>query len=203
MQKAIANIISTSSKIDFDFKYNKCKSLEEIDHSLPTLIVGYDTAKRYIKNFRILKKHYPEQRIWWTFMKTEKRVDYDKDINDFHNIIIDEITKGVEYSLIDVINFTKEEKENIWNMLMSDKDKVVYNYYNKFLFIYNKEEKKVYGLPLTTCRFIGKNTDKIIDKMKNNVNNEFVYDFSNIPSEIRRKLETNIHYLVVLNEYFC
>ena len=78
MQKPVANIITNSNKIDFEFKYNKCKSLEEIDVSLPTLIIGYNNAKRYIKNFNILNKAYPEQKIWWTFLKTEKRVDYER-----------------------------------------------------------------------------------------------------------------------------
>ena len=96
MQKSVANIITNSNKIDFEFKYNKCKSLEEIDVSLPTLIIGYNNAKRYIKNFNILNKAYPEQKIWWTFLKTEKRVDYDEYEYDKQDLLdaLDELTDG-------------------------------------------------------------------------------------------------------------
>lgn len=200
---SVANIITTSNKIDFGFKYNKCKSLEEIDNTLPTLIIGYNIAKDNIKNFSLLRKEYTEQKIWWTFLKTEKRVDYDKDLSNFNSVIINEIVKDIKYQLIDVINLKKEEKESIWKELLSNKNKIIYNYFNKMLFIYINENKKVYGLPLTTCRFLGNDTDKIIKKLKKNLNNYFINDFNNITVDIRRKLDNNIHYLVVLSEYFC
>lgn len=202
MTEAIANIVTTTNKVDFNFKYNKCKTMEEIDVSLPTLIVGYNIAKSNINGFKILEKCYPEQKLWWTYLKTESRIDYDKDLSDFNEVVINNITENIDYSLIDVINFTKEEKEDIWRILLSNRNKIIYNHYNKFLFIYDKDYKKVYGLPLTTCRFLGKNTDKIIEKLKDNNNNQFIYDFNKIPLDIRRKLDGNIHYLLVLNEYF-
>lgn len=200
---AVANIVTTSNKIDFDFKYNKCKSMGEIDKSLPTLIIGYAIAKENINNFTLSRKSYPEQNIWWTYLKTEKRIDYDNDINNFYNTVVDKITDNIKYFLIDIINFTDEEKKNIWKLLLSDNNKLIYNYYNKFLFIYINELKTVYGLPLSTCRFLGKNTEKLIDKLKNCKKNEFLYNFNNIPVEIRRRMETDIHKLLVLNEYFC
>lgn len=203
MQNAVANILTTSNKIEFGFKYNKCKSMEEIDKSLPTLIIGYNIAKENISNFTLLRKSYPEQNIWWTYLKTEKRVDYDNDIIDFYNIIIDNITKNLKYSLIDIVNFSENEKKNVWELLLSNKNKLIYNHYNKFLFIYISDLKTVYGLPLTTCRFLGKNTDKLLEKLKKCEKNEFLLNFNNIPVEIRRKMDSDIHNLLVLNEYFC
>ena len=111
MQKPVANIITNSNKIDFEFKYNKCKSLEEADASLPTLIIGYNNAKKYIKNFNILVKAYPEQKLWWTFLKTEKRADYDDDIAKFNETVINEHIKDIKYSFIDVIKLRLSEKK--------------------------------------------------------------------------------------------
>ena len=199
----VANIVTTSNKVEFGFKYNKCKTMGEIDTSLPTLIIGYNVAKESIDNFTLLRKSYPEQNVWWTYLKTEKRVDYDNDLNNFHNVVVNNISNNVTYSLIDIINLSTEDKENIWKMLLSNKNKVIYNYYNKFLFIYVNEDNIVYGLPLTTCRFLGKDTDKLIKKLNKIESNKFVYDFNNIPIEIRRKMDDNIHQLLVLNEYFC
>lgn len=203
MQNATANIVSTSNRVDFGFKFNKCKSMEEIDKSLPTMVIGYKLAKETIKGFNILTKCYPEQNVRWTYLKTEKRTDYDKDLNAFQNNVIKDITNKVKYKLVDVIKLNTEEKEIIWKKFLSDNKKTIYDYYNKFLFVYVKEENIVYGLPLTTCRYLGKNTDKILNKMRKNENNTFIYDFNEIPAEIRKKLEADIHYLVALNEYFC
>lgn len=203
MQKSVANIITNSNKIDFEFKYNKCKSLEEIDVSLPTLIIGYNNAKRYIKNFNILNKAYPEQKIWWTFLKTEKRVDYDDDIVKFNEIVINEHVKDINYSLIDVININLSEIKKIIKYFFLDDDiKLVYNYFNRFLFIYSKKYKTVWGISLVTLRFCGINSNKILNKIYNNENNIKITDLSNIPFSIRKQIGDNIHYQLSLYEYF-
>ena len=203
MQKSVANIITNSNKIDFEFKYNKCKSLEEIDVSLPTLIIGYNNAKRYIKNFNILNKAYPEQKIWWTFLKTEKRVDYDDDILKFNEIVINEHVKDINYSLIDVININLSEiKKIIKYFLLDDDIKLVYNYLNRFLFIYSKKYKTVWGISLVTLRFCGINSNKILNKIYNNENNIKITDLSNIPFSIRKQIGDDIHYQLSLYEYF-
>ena len=95
MPQPITNIVTNLKRISFNFNYKKCKTLEEIDKSLPTLIIGYNEAKQMINGFNILKKDYPEQRVWWTFSKTEKRTDYDKDIEGYYNVLINEMTKTV------------------------------------------------------------------------------------------------------------
>ena len=51
MQKVLANVITDLTRVKFDIKVNKCKSMDEIDKSLPTLIIGYKNAKKYIKDF--------------------------------------------------------------------------------------------------------------------------------------------------------
>jgi hypothetical protein len=48
-KEALANIVTTSNKIKFDLPVNKCKDLSYIDKSLPTLIIGYDMAKKILK----------------------------------------------------------------------------------------------------------------------------------------------------------
>lgn len=203
MQKPVANIITNSNKIDFEFKYNKCKSLEEIDLSLPTLIIGYNNAKKYIKDFNILKKAYPEQKIWWTFLKTEKRTDYDEDIVQFNEVVINEHVKDIKYSLIDVINIDFNEKKKIIRYFLSDDKKIVYNYFNKFLFTYSKKYKIVWGISLATLRFCGVNTNKLLNRIYNNTNNTRVSDLNNIPFSLRKQIGDNIHYELSLYEYFC
>lgn len=201
--KPVANIITSSNKIDINFNYNKCKTMGEIDKSLPTLIIGYKNASEYINNFKITHKCYPEQNIWWTFLKTEKRIDYDNDIRNFNKIIIDNLIKDVSYSLFDIINFDKQKKKEYWNDILSNSEKIIYNYYNKFLFIYFSNENKVIGLPINTCKFIGVDIKKILNKLKENKNNKFIKNINSIPFLVRRDIDNEIHKLLVLYPYFC
>ena len=51
MEEALANIITNSNKIKFDLPVNKCKDISCRDETLPTLIIGYENAKKYIQGF--------------------------------------------------------------------------------------------------------------------------------------------------------
>lgn len=202
MKKIIANVVTNNSRIDFAFGFNKCRSLEETDTSLPTLIIGYQLAKKEIKDFNILKKFYENEKIWWTFLKTERRVDYDRDIINFSEYVLRNLVEDVEYSLIDVVNFTKDEIKEKIDYLYSPNNKLIYNYYGKFLFIKDENKAIVYGLPLTTCRYLGVDTDKFLKKLKSLQNNKFIYDINDIPIDIRRIFGSNTHYLLALYDYF-
>ena len=202
MPKPITNIVTNLKRISFNFNYKKCKTLEEIDKSLPTLIIGYNEAKQMINGFNILKKGYPEQNLWWTFSKMEKRADYDKDIEGYYTVLINEMTKTVKYTLCDILTLSKEEKKKLWKYLSSDRNKLVYNHFNKFLFIYDKELNEVFGLSLSTCRYLGCDTSELLAKIANIPNNKIINDFNSYPNEIKRKLQYNIHYMLPLYDYF-
>lgn len=202
MQKSIANIITNANKVDFDYKFNKCKTLEEIDTSLPTLIIGLENAKKYIKDFNILKKEYIEQNLWWTFKKTEKRAIYDIDIVNFNNMVIDFLVKDVKYSLIDIVNLDKTKKYKVIKYLLSNEDKLLYNYFNKFLFIYSSEHKIVWGISLTTLRYCGIDTNKLLGKIYKNKNNRQIIDIDVIPLSVKKITYNDIHKQVALYDYF-
>lgn len=203
MENAIANVITSSNKLELNFKYNKIKRLEEADASFPTLVIGYYNAKSLISGFDILRKDYDGGKLWWTFSKTEKRAVYDIDIMKFSDTVVDNLVKGVRYELVDVISLDKKHIFSAARKFLSDKDKLVYNMYNKFLFAYVKDEKAVYGIPLTTLRFCGVDTRKIMKKVLRNKHNRMVDDINVIPASLRRRMGTNLHYQLVLYEYFC
>ena len=113
MQKVLANVITDLTRVKFDIKVNKCKSMDEIDKSLPTLIIGYKNAKKYIKDFNILKKSYHKQNLWWTFSKTERGVDFQDDIYKFSMEAIDNIIDKVEYQYVDYIDCSMEKAKKI------------------------------------------------------------------------------------------
>lgn len=203
MQKPMANVVAKSSRIKLDIKVNYYKHMEEVkDKSLPTLIIGLQEAKKSISDFDILIKEYQSQNLWWTFSKTERGVDYQDDIIDFCNKVINNIVNEVTYEYVNLYECTYYKIKNILRYLLSNDNKVCYNDNNSFLFIYSKKYKKIWGFSLSTLRFYGikeKNIDKIINNIKNA---EFINNFSRIPSKIKKTVGDKLHYNIVLYDYF-
>lgn len=202
MAKPIANILTNSKRVNIKYKFNKCKTLEETNTSLPTLIIGYENAKKYIKNFDILTKNQENTNIWWTFSKTENNSEYEEDLSKFNEVIINQLIKDIKYKLIDLIQITKFTKRKILKWLISDSKKLLYNLNNNFLFILDKKEKIIYGLSLTTLRYFGGDDKILIKKLLKYPHNELIEDFNAIPIDIRRTIGDNIHYLVGIYENF-
>ena len=106
MKKYIGNVIVSSPNYKVDNCFNKCLSLSNIDKTLPTLIIGLQNAKKEINDFNILNKKYDNDMLWWTFSKTERRSDHDKDIIDFHNYCISNIVNNIKYYYINYVNLS-------------------------------------------------------------------------------------------------
>lgn len=200
--KSIANIVTNSKKVNFNLSYNKCRDLSEIDESLPTLIIGFENAKKTIRNFNILKKHYPEQNLWWTYGRTERMSDYIDDTRHFENIAIEKITDSVAYSNIDVINESPVRKMRMLRYLMSDDKKIVYSHYGKILFVYSPRYKTVWGLSLLTMRYFGYDPKKMLSFVFKNKNNSYINDLNEIPVSVKRDYRYDIPKQIVLYEYF-
>ena len=62
-----------------------------LDSDLPKLIIGLELSKRHIDNFSIIEKK-ANDNLYWTFKKTEKRNDYEKDLNNFYKEVIKNIS---------------------------------------------------------------------------------------------------------------
>lgn len=204
MQKPIANIVTDTLKARFDIKVNKCKSMEDADKSLPTLIIGLENAKKYIQGFNILQKEYKEQKVWWTFLRTERMTDYQEDLQTFYNIAIKYAVENVNYEYVDALECGYKRTKNILKYLFSSNDeKLGYIDNNSnFIFIYSKKYSKIWGFSLSTMRFYGikeKTIDRIIKKTHNI---EIIKDFSAIPYKVRRIVGDKLHHNIILYSYF-
>lgn len=202
MKKPIANIISKSKNIEFQYEFNRCKTMDEADTNLPTFIIGLDNAKKYIKDFNILKRSYPEQNLWWTFSKTERRTAYDDDLTSFQQDVFDKVTTNIGYNLIDVLKMKYSEIDEAIDSLDNGNEKIAFNHYNKFLFVYDKPEKTVYGISLSSLNYMGVDANNCMERVKNFRNTRYITDLSNIPFQIRKVNEDNIHKLLVLSDFF-
>lgn len=121
----IANIV-TKRKVTFDSLICKCKSINDIDSTKPTLIIGWEEVKSiYGKDISILEKQINEK-VFWTFDKTERRNDYEKDINAFYYFIIKDLIKNVKYSFINVITAQYSLIKRFLNFVKGNKTKYIY-----------------------------------------------------------------------------
>ena len=131
MKKFIGNVIVRKSNFKVEDCFKKCLSMVEINTSLPTLIIGLENAKTNIDNFNILIKRYENDLLWWTFNKTERRVDYEKDIIDFRNFCIRNVTKNFCYHNINLIETKYSNAKKYIEFIKSIEEK--YYFIDNFL----------------------------------------------------------------------
>jgi len=140
-----------------DKKINNIKDFVEVvndisltDSTKPVLLVGIETAKKNIENFSILNKKVNDN-LFWTFRKTEKRVDFENDINYFYNYIINNITKDIKYYYINILNLKYNKIKKLYNILFSGEKKYIYISNNMLYILYNGS---VLGISILVLEYI-------------------------------------------------
>lgn len=206
MKKYIGNVIVKKMNFKVEDCFKKCLSLSEIDTTLPTLIVGLENAKSIIEDFNILTKRYENDMLWWTFNKMERRVDYEKDVLDFHNFCIKNIINNSEYHFVSLIDMKYSTAKKCLNFIKNCDEKHYYVDNNKFVFVYKADSenhiKHIYGFSLNTCAFFGIRKEKIIKLIESNKHNHKIKNFYLIPNSIRHLVNDDIPSEILLLEYF-
>lgn len=202
--KPFGNIIcNINGQPDTFLNLKRYATLKEVeDKSIPTIIIGWEKAKKNISGINILQKWYPEQNVGWTFSKTERGADYQKDIVTFCEWVLNNVISKSTYKYVDVINMTFEETKKFIRFIKSDIPKFVFSDRGKFLFVHSRKHNRTYGLSLTTCSYIGIDKNKIINRILDNPYNNRVENFSAIPYTLRSKLGDKLHLYFSLLEYF-
>lgn len=171
---------------------NFIKQVDDIskaDLSKPTLIVGLDMAKAVkTEGFSILQKKIDEN-LFWTFKKTERRTDYEKDIINFYNYIINYNLNNIKYYYINIINLKYNNLKKLINYIFSNQKKYIFISNNGMLYVLH--DKIVLGLSLEIMRYIGINTCRILDRLRSNENNVICDDVSGCLKDIRIEVGNN------------
>lgn len=138
------------------------------DKTKPVLIIGLEEARKITSSFSILEKKI-NNRLFWTFGKREKRIDFEKDIENFQNYIIKQIIKKFTYYYINVLTIKQEKIKKIIKIINNQDDK-------KFFFdekmIYMHYQNNIFGFSLEISEYIGLKREKIIKLIKKNKNNK-------------------------------
>jgi hypothetical protein len=193
----IGNIVTTSS-IDWDY-LKKCHDISEADPSVPTLIVGIERAKALIREFNILNHTY-DNNIFWTYGKRERRDEYDEATKSFIKTCVNKICEPVTYEFLDFIDFDKDKLKKLCEYINNNTYKILYNDYNRTLFIYDTVSKKVYGISLQLLEYIGRDKYKFLKWVSNSNGNILLTDMKFIPKDIIRIIDNERYLVPVLYE---
>jgi len=154
------------------------------DPTKPVLIVGIDLAKKYIENFSILDKKVNDN-LFWTFKKTEKRVDFENDINYFYNYIINNISSNIKYYYINILNLKYSKIKKLYNILFSGERKYIYISNNMFYILYNDA---ILGISISILEYIKVDIKKIFKKLYSNKNNIICTNASDCVKSIKTEI---------------
>jgi len=201
--KYIANsIIQDKSKLPYHKLINNCSKKDDIISSIPTIIVGYKYAKENIENFNILKKWYPEQNIFWTFGKTERRTEYNDDIIYFYEFCINLIENNKIYKYFDILSENFNDIKKIINLIKESKSVTIYNNRDKFLFIHVYNSDVILGISLDLCEYAGINKKKILFKIKSMNNIKMVNSILHFDKYIKKEIYKKEYLVPIFYEYF-
>ena len=182
-------IITRSKRIEANELIDVTSDITSIDPSIPTLVVGKQLAVEMFgaDKVKVLNKNI-DKNISWTFLKTERRSDFEKDISNFKNDVMRRITKSVKYYYVDVITSSAYKMMRFVRMLADGRSKTVF-IRNNNMYIY--VDKWVFGVSLDDIEYIGIDRNKVFSFIKRLRNVRFVYDNKNWSIELKRETFDN------------
>ena len=155
--KYIANIVSGSVKYKFNRYINLCNSIDEIDCTIPTLIIGLANAKKILgENL----KHFDREvtpLMRWTYSQTESRQTNEKDLQDFKKYILKCFKKRIEYQFVSILSNTGEDISKFKDFLRLNRDNIGAYFTEKSIFfaLKDNEKIKVYGMSFDEMEWLG------------------------------------------------
>ena len=169
------------------------KDISEIDDTTkPLLIVGLHNAKIYSKNFSILNKKI-DNNIFWTFGKTERRVDYEKDLESFYTFIINKNINNLKYYYVNILSIKYNKAKNLLNLVNSKEKKYIY-ISNNMIYIFNNKTY-ILGISLKILNYININIKKIYKLLYSNKSN-VIYNNDSFLTLKMKKLIENKRYVI-------
>lgn len=178
----IAKIYSDNKNIDTYgiIEINGIDAFYE-DSSIPTLIVGKKNAEKIYgkENVKVLNKQI-KNNVFWTFSKTEKRNEYETDIEKFYSYVFNSLLREIKYKSLNVYLLKYNKFREIVNYIDSKKC-------NKTALVTDKHVylcigKNVIGISIYELNYIGVTRDRFITFLKkHSINIEYNYSkFNNL-----------------------
>ena len=164
MQK-IGNILTKEKFNDDDELYNIINDINNINNSLPTLIINWEYAKELYPESSILEWEINEN-TYWTFSKRKRRNRYEEDIKRFKELCINILIKNIKYEFMDILTMSCNEKKSFISLLKDDKYKSCVLKNDMVFILYDK--KIVYGVSLRDIDYKGDDRKKFLKQLYQN-----------------------------------
>jgi cell shape-determining protein MreC len=194
--KYIANVVSKSKKYKFNEFINVTSSYEDVDISVPTLIVGTEIVKSIFgDNISYIDRKIDEN-TFWTYSVTEKRSSNEDDIEKFKDFVLKSLKKNICYNYINLLTIENTSLEEILNSLEKKTD-ISYLFTDKML--YFSYDDVVKGISLDSCEYIGWKKEEVIKKIISFTKN--VTSIHRLPNEIDKNFFKNDD--ILLAAMFC
>lgn len=184
--KFIGNIVTDSKVLKIPF-YNVVETLEEIDKSVPTLIIGWYKVKEYYPNVKILEWKISDD-MYWTFGRREKGERYETDIEKFKQICLKKLFKTVQYVFFNVLTEEEERKKKLFKYLKTTN---ITAYIENDIFYFYNNRDIVYGMSLRDIEYESGTKKKFLAFVLGSKNINFV-DKESVTYEVKMLLKGKI-----------
>lgn len=160
----IGNVLTTNN-INIGNEFNVVKTFDQCVKGLPTLIIGYDEVLKISSKDKVNVLHRSiDSTTFWTFNRTDNRMIFDNDIEDFIRFSYKFNTKNLNYIDVDLIQEGNRRLVKIVKKILSLNDYITYESDNNILYMLSNN--LIFGIDLNTARYIGFDIDKIKSKAK-------------------------------------
>lgn len=199
MQK-LGTIVSKRAIKDVVGFVEVVKDMESVnDSTKPILVIGLEEAKKQGKEFSILNKRL-DNNLFWTFGKTERRTDHERDIQNFYEYVLNKSIKNIKYYYINIFKLRYNKVKNLLSIIYNTNKKYIYINNNIIYIYYNNY---ILGISLTMTDYMGVDRKKIIRKLRQNKNNIVYYHNTFLDEkmkEIANKKQYILPYFMSLQE---
>jgi hypothetical protein len=194
--KYIANILTDEPFSEAEL-YNVVQDRDSLISDIPTLIVGWEKTKELYPDASIIEWKVDEN-VYWTYGKYERRDKYEVNVNKFQDLAFKKYVDSVNYVFYDVILEGEERFTKFIELLLCNVQKTVY-ITGDMMYIYIDYTKKVVGVSLRDCDYLGETYKKrIFSAIYNNPSVILLKNNDAISKEIRFKTRGRAYILPYL-----
>lgn len=187
----IGNIVS-KSKIEFE-NFKICESLECINEELPTLIIGRKLSKELLGDDISIIHKKVTNKLFWTFDKTERKSEFESDIEQFKEYCFESFGGNIPYVYLDILYSSRKINYRVIKKILSLKKPIIYFSENDMVYIYG--ENIIFGVDLNVLNYFEGKKEKIVERVKRLNHNTL------IDSTIFNKCKDLIHKLKNKNRF--
>ena len=190
--KYLANVL-TSEKFDENTYYNVVSNETDLIPDIPTLIVGWDKAKKLYPDASILDWKINDN-VYWTYGKRVRREKNEDDIKKFKKLILSMVIEKADYWFFNVLTAEREEKIK-FNIALSDSRRKYVLISGDMAYVFFPDTSETIGVSLFDIEYGGVSREKIMSIFKKNQAITMVNERDFISFETR-ELITNKKYII-------